>query len=116
MKIKGKECKEWKVESLKKELKKLNEKVGGKKDELCERLRLALKSRRKASIVKIPKVLNPANIDMNNSLFKFYASTFLQNPNSKMSLDYLLSLGLPRNKLIKCKTPKSLRKLILSYK
>lgn len=116
MKIKGKDCKEWTVDSLKTELKKIGEKIGGKKDILCDRLRLAIKARRKSSIKYKSVLKNPADIDMNNSLFKFYASTFIENPNSKMSINYLISLGLPRNKLIKCKSPSSLRKLIISYK
>ena len=116
MKIKGKDCKDWTVESLKMELKKIGEKSSGKKDILCDRLRLAIKARRQSSIIQKGVLKNPADINMNNSLFKFYASTFIENPSSKMSINYLISLGLPRNKLIKCKSPTSLRKLIVSYK
>ena len=104
-KIKGKKCSEWSVEDLKKALKRRNEKVSGKKQILCDRLRESLKNpivkkgkliqqKTKSKIIASIKIKN-----INDPLFIFYSSLYYQKPNSKMALEELKKYGLTKSKL-----------------
>jgi hypothetical protein len=104
-KIRGKHCRQWTVEELKKALKKRNEKISGSKAELCNRLRTSYKKAvSKASVPKPVKNQQKA-VDTDDPLFRFYASTYYQMPGSKMAFDYLTNTyGFTRETLDKHKT------------
>ena len=111
-KIKGKECKSYKIEDLKAMLKKKGIKVGGNKYELCARLKESRAVRGKVNTpatdkIKKGKVLSNTSLpksyakpSRHNSEFLFYGSLYYQMPGSKMAKDCLQKkYGLKQNYL-----------------
>ena len=114
-KIKGKPCSEWTIPELKKALQRRKEKVGGKKEDLCIRLKESLKhpiNKTKTTTVKkkspksVSVKLKP--IDVKDSLFIFYSSMYYQVPGSKLALSELEKYGLTKSYLNKFTTYKQL--------
>ena len=100
MKIKGKRCKDWTIDELKKYLKKRGEKVGGSKVELCKRLKESLKHKapiktkkeekqtvkKNKGNVSVPRYTSPKTT---NAEFRFYGSLYYQIPGGKMAPEFL---------------------------
>lgn len=116
-KIKGKKCSEWTIPDLKKALQRRKEKISGKKEDLCIRLKDSLKhpinkSKSKTITVKrnspksVSVKLKP--ITLNDSLFIFYSSMYYQVPGSKLALTELEKYGLKKTYLNKFTTYKQL--------
>jgi len=115
-KIKGKKCTEWTIPELKKTLSRRQEKVSGKKQDLCDRLRDSLKrpivKKNIQSKIKItskkPASVKLLPINIRDPLFVFYSTLYYQKPNSKMALPELEKYGLTKNMLNKHKSYESL--------
>ena len=112
-KIRGKPCKQWTIEELKKTLKRRGERVSGTKPELCQRLRESYKKPApKQTKASVPKPVNKQEkvqvkktVDVSDPMFRFYGSTYYQMPGSKMALEYLTKThGLTKENLNKHKT------------
>ena len=119
-KIKGKECKSYKIDELKAMLKKKGEKVGGNKSELCARLKESMKRKKTnaptVSKAKKNKVSQNTSLPKSyakpsrqNSEFLFYGSLYYQMPGSKMAKEFLeKKYGFKQNYLNQFKNFKAL--------
>jgi hypothetical protein len=96
-------CSQWTITELKSALRRRNEKVSGKKQDLCLRLKESLKSKKSYKPMKYVSV-KLKQINIHNSLFRFYSSMYYQVPGSKLALQELESYGLSKRLLDKFKT------------
>ena len=114
-KIKGKKCTEWTISELKKSLSRRKEKISGKKQELCDRLRESLKHpiNKSKSSTKNPSAKKPSSIkikpiNIKRGEFVFYSTLYYQNPQSKMASEELAKYGLTKTILNRHKSYQSL--------
>ena len=111
-KIMKKKCSEWTIPELKKALGRRKEKLSGKKQDLCDRLRESLKhpidkskTKNKEKITsKKQASMKLKPISRSNGEFIFYISMYYQMPNSKMPIEYLTKYGLTKKILDKYNT------------
>ena len=111
IKIKGKYCKEWTLSELRAALKRRKEKVSGNKKELCERLKLSLKSKVKSNKISSKKQISSIKtkiINVNDPFFRYYSSLYYQVPGSSLAANELAKYGLSMDILKKFKTYKNL--------
>ena len=109
-KIKGKKCTEWTISELKKALTRRKEKISGKKQELCDRLRESLKHpiNKSKSSAKKPSSIKIKPINIKRGEFVFYSTLYYQNPQSKMASEELAKYGLTKTILNRHKSYQSL--------
>ena len=103
-KLKGKLCSEWKVDELKKALKRRKEKVSGTKSELCVRLKQSLKTKISQSSAKVSKHSSSIKfkyINIQDPFFRYYISMYFQCPGSTLALTELGKYGLSKDRLSK---------------
>ena len=106
--IKSKPCSSYKIAELKEMLKAKGFKISGTKSELCERIKESRKHKTKPASIVIKKNIKLKVVDVRDSLFKFYASTYYQCPGSMMAQNELSKYGLKKNFLNKFPNHKQL--------